>query len=143
MAELTFKKVDENAVLPSYAHEGDSGMDLYSVEGLVIPAGEWRVVSTGLSAKIPVGHEVQVRSKSGLAAKSGISVLNSPGTIDESYLGTWKCIMKNSSKVDFKVKVGMKIAQAVIARVERVEIVEGDDLGESSRGENGFGSTGE
>ena len=70
MAELTFKKVDENAVLPSYAHEGDSGMDLYSVEGLVIPAGEWRVVYTGLSAKIPVGHEVQVRSKSGLAAKS-------------------------------------------------------------------------
>lgn len=132
-----------DAQVPSYAHDADSGMDLVAYEALVIPAAEWRLVGTGIAIELPHLTEAQVRPRSGLAAKHGITVLNSPGTIDEGYRGEIKVILMNHSQQDFSVRKGMKIAQMVIAPVLRpaVEIGE-DDMSETTRGAKGFGSTG-
>jgi dUTP pyrophosphatase len=118
-------------------------MDLVAYESLVIPAGEWRLVGTGIAIELPHLTEAQVRPRSGLAAKHGITVLNTPGTIDEGYRGEIKVILMNHSQQDFSVQKGMKIAQMVIAPVLRptVEIGE-DEISETTRGAKGFGSTG-
>jgi len=139
---LKFKKQHELAILPSYAHSRDSGMDLSSVDTLDIPPGEVRVVSTGLSAEIPMEHEIQIRPRSGLAAKNGVTVLNSPGTVDSAFLGVIKVILINHGKETFSVAPGMRIAQAVLCRVERAIIQETEVLAQTERGTNGFGSSG-
>ena len=140
--KLSFKRIHPDAVLPSYAHPGDAGMDVRSVEDLVIPAGGRALVHTGLVAVIPEGYELQVRSRSGLALKSGVAVLNSPGTVDAGYRGEVGVILINLGAEPFVVEKGMKIAQLVVARVTRAEIVEVASVDETDRGAGGFGSTG-
>jgi len=140
--KLLVRKLVPDAVMPGYAHEGDSGMDLYSVEDTVIKASQVKTVKTGLAIAMPKGFEAQVRPKSGLAAKFGITVLNTPGTVDSGYRGEIMVIMANHGMEDYRVEKGKKIAQMVIAKVEQAEVEETQELDETTRNEGGFGSTG-
>ncbi|MDO8442904.1 MAG: dUTP diphosphatase [bacterium] len=140
--KIKIQKINNNAVIPHYVHKGDVGMDLYSVEDVVLLAGERKLIGTGLKFEIPMGFELQIRPKSGLAVNFGVTVLNTPGTIDCGYRGEVKVILFNSSKNDYQIKKEEKIAQAVIARVEEAEIEEVEELSETTRGDGGFGSTG-
>lgn len=141
--KLKLYRLSLDAQIPAYAHDADSGLDLVANETLSIPSGEWRVVGTGVVIALPLFTEAQIRPRSGLAAKYGLTVLNTPGTIDEGYRGEIKVILINHSQQDFLVEKGMKIAQMVIAPVLRpvIEISEGA-IEETDRGQNGFGSTG-
>ena len=139
---LRFKKVHPDAVLPSYAHPSDAGMDVRSVEDLVLAPGKRALVHTGLVMLLPPLYEAQVRPRSGLALKHGVTVLNTPGTIDSGYRGEVCVILVNLGEEDFRVCKGDKIAQIVIAPVTQPEIVETDVLDETDRGAGGFGSTG-
>jgi len=139
--KLRVKKIHSDAKMPGYAHEGDSGMDLYSTEEVVLEPGERKTVKTGLQIAIPKGFEAQIRPKSGLAAKFGISVLNTPGTIDSGYRGEVMVIMVNLGQEAYKVEKGKKIAQMVMAKVEEAEIEEAAELDETERNKGGFGST--
>lgn len=139
---IKFKKESENAILPNYAHPEDAGMDIYSNEEKIIPARSWGLVKTGFSMELPTGYEAQVRSKSGLTLKSGLIVLNSPGTIDENYRGEVGVILMNVAETDYKVEKHQKIAQMVINKVEHFKTIEVTQISTSDRGEGGFGSTG-
>ena len=139
---LRFRKVHPDAVLPSYAHPSDAGMDVRSVEDLTIAPGKRALVHTGLVMLLPPKYEAQVRPRSGLALKSGVTVLNTPGTIDSGYRGEVGVILANFGEADFQVKKGDKIAQIVIAPVTQPEIVETTEVDETDRGAGGFGSTG-
>lgn len=141
---LFFKKLTEDAITPSYAYESDSGFDLYSTEEVTLQPFERRLVPTGLSFDIPEGYEIQVRTKSGLALKQGLMVLNSPGTVDQGYTGEVKVIIFNASNEQQKIYKKMKIAQGVLCSVEsgkKVALIE-DNFEDKERGANGFGSTG-
>ncbi len=142
MKAVKFVKVDKDAIIPDYAHSGDAGMDLYSIEDCTIEPFTFKKVSTGLLMQLPKGTEGQVRSKSGIALKNGVFVLNSPGTVDENYRGEVGVILYNLSKQNFEIKKGQKIAQLVINKVcyAKTKVVE--SLDSTSRGEGGFGSTG-
>lgn len=139
---VRFRLLDPSAKLPTYAHPGDAGMDVCSIEDVVIDPGARRLVKTGFAMEIPDGFEAQVRPRSGLAVKSGITVLNTPGTIDSGYRGEVGVILINLSDVPFRVEKGMKIAQMVIAKFERAEVEAVGELSSSERGTGGFGSTG-
>ena len=139
---LRFKKVHPDAALPSYAHPSDAGMDVRSVEDLVLAPGKRALVHTGLVMLLPPLYEAQVRPRSGRALKHGVTVLNTPGTIDSGYRGEVCVILVNLGEEDFRVCKGDKIAQIVIAPVTQPEIVETDVLDETDRGAGGFGSTG-
>ena len=139
---LRFRKVHPDAVLPSYAHPSDAGMDVRSVEDLTIAPGKRALVHTGLVMLLPPMYEAQVRPRSGLALKSGVTVLNTPGTIDSGYRGEVGVILANFGEADFQVKKGDKVAQIVIAPVTQPEIVETTEVDETDRGAGGFGSTG-
>lgn len=130
--------------IPHYVTEQSAGMDLSAAidKSLIIKAGEIQTVPTGIAIALPGGMEAQVRPRSGLAACYGITVLNSPGTIDADYRGEIKAILINHSKKDFTITRGMRIAQIVIARYEHVTLKEIDSLDNTQRGEKGFGSTG-
>jgi dUTP pyrophosphatase len=135
------------ASLPVYATAGAAGLDLSAAleAPLVIARGAWEAVPTGLAIALPPGHEGQVRPRSGLAARHGVTVLNAPGTIDEDYRGELKVLLVNLGPRDFTVHPGDRIAQLVVAPVVRVRIDAVDDdaaLGQTARGEGGFGSTG-
>ncbi len=138
--EVIFEKIDKNAKLPERQHKGDSGYDLFSSEETNIERGEVKAVSTGLRMKIPEGIEAQVRPRSGLSL-SGLTVLNSPGTIDSGYRGEVKVILANLLGETISIKRGDRIAQMVFARVEHPKISLGK-LDNTDRGEGGFGSTG-
>jgi len=139
---IRFKRIHPDAVLPAYAHPSDAGMDIRSVEDLVLPAGRRCLVPTGLVMLLPPMYEAQVRPRSGLALKHGVTVLNTPGTIDSGYRGEIGVILANFGDTDFSIKKGDKIAQLVIAPVTQPEIVETDVVDETDRGAGGFGSTG-
>lgn len=139
---LAFKRIHPDAVLPAYAHPSDAGMDLRSVADVVIPRGGRALVPTGLVILLPPLYEAQVRPRSGLALKHGVTVLNSPGTIDAGYRGEIGVILANFGEADFAVKRGDKIAQLVIAPVTQPQVVEADVLDATDRGAGGFGSTG-
>lgn len=134
------KRLRGDAVLPRYAHEGDAGMDLFSVEDCVVKKGERKLISTGISCELPPGYFASVRGKSGLAFKKGISILG--GVIEWTYRGDYGVIVLNTGVEDFVVKAGDKIAQVVIAPVAQAEVVEVGSLGESVRGDGAWGSTG-
>lgn len=140
--KLKILKVNELAIIPKYAHEYDAGLDLFSIDELEIAPGESKLIPTGISIELPHKTEAQIRPRSGLALKHQITVLNTPGTIDEGYRGEIGVILINHGQTNFKVTRGMKIAQMVIAPVIHVEIQEVEMLSSSSRGDNGFGSTG-
>lgn len=139
---VKIQRLVPEAKVPEYAHPGDAGADLAAVVDCVIPAGEWLAVPTGLSAEIPIGYELQVRPRSGLAFKKGVTVLNAPGTIDAGYRGEIKVILINHGSEPFAIKVGDKIAQLVVASVVAGIFEESQELGDSQRGSGGFGSTG-
>ena len=139
---IKFKKLNENAVLPKFANEGDAGLDVCSVQSLTIEAGARALVKTGVAIELPKGWEAQVRSRSGLAYKHGVAVLNSHGTIDEPYRGEIGVILINHGTEPYKIEVGDRIAQLVLRRTEDVIPVFVDELTETVRGEGGFGSTG-
>ena len=139
---LRFRKIHPDAVLPAYAHPSDAGMDVRSVEDLTIAPGKRALVHTGLVMLLPPMYEAQVRPRSGLALKSGVTVLNTPGTIDSGYRGEVGVLLANFGDADFHVRKGDKIAQIVIAPVTQPEIVETTEVDETDRGSGGFGSTG-
>ena len=141
---LIVKRLDPaRARLPERAHPGDAGLDLYAAADVDIPAGEARLVGTGLAVALPPGTEGQVRPRSGLALRHAVTVLNAPGTIDAGYRGEVGVVLVNHGRQAFRVRQGMKIAQLVVAPVVEVEVVEAqDDLPETARGGRGFGSTG-
>ena len=139
--EIKIQKV-EDVKTPCYANPGDAGLDLYSAEELILKPGERKVVSTGVKMALPQGYEAQVRPKSGLAAKHGISVVNTPGTVDAGYRGVVGVIIINHGQEDFSVEKNTKIAQMVINKVEYADIQEVESLDDTERGEGGFGSTG-
>lgn len=135
------------ASLPRYATDGAAGLDLAAAleAPLTIAPGAWVAVPTGLALALPAGHEGQVRPRSGLAAKHGVTVLNAPGTIDEDYRGEVKVLLVNHGASDFVVQPGDRVAQLVVAPVVRahvVEVAQVERLGETTRGAGGFGSTG-
>ena len=140
---VKFKKLDPDTILPDYAHDGDAGMDLYSIKEEIIEPLSWKLIPTGLACELPENTEGQVRSKSGIALKNGVFVLNSPGTVDENYRGEIGVILYNlNTKEPFLIKKGQKIAQFVINSIEYVETVEIQELSNTDRGQGGFGSTG-
>jgi len=138
---VKFKKLTETARVPEYAHPTDSGMDLFSDEEILIPAGKRVLVHTGVALALPKNTEGQVRSKSGLALNFGLQVLNSPGTIDTNYRGEICVIVLNTSDTDYEVKKGQKIAQLVVCPFYSCQTEVVDDLDETDRGDGGFGST--
>ena len=135
-------KTRQDAILPRYAHKDDSGLDLFSVDTLILGPGDFSLVHTGVKIELPPGTEAQIRPRSGLAYKNGITVLNSPGTIDEGYRGEIGVVLINHSREPFHVVAGMKIAQMVIMPVLRPEVQVSGELSETLRGQGGFGSTG-
>jgi dUTP pyrophosphatase len=139
---VKIKRLVPTAQLPRYEHPGDSGADLTAVIACTIAPQEWLAVPTGLSVEIPIGFELQIRPRSGLAFKKGITVLNAPGTIDAGYRGEIKVILINHGSAPFEIQPGDKIAQMVVARVVFGEFTEVTELDESDRGSGGFGSTG-
>ena len=133
-----------NHELPNYETIASAGMDLRAniSEPITLKSLERTIVKTGLFIELPIGYEAQVRPRSGLAAKKGITVLNSPGTVDADYRGEIGVILVNLSNEDFVIENGERIAQLIIAKHERAEWIEATELSETSRGEGGFGSTG-
>ncbi|RSK28105.1 dUTP diphosphatase [Bacillus sp. HMF5848] len=140
--EIKVKKINADALLPQQAHDGDAGFDLFSVEDVLINPGEAALIATGIQLELPKQTEAQVRPRSGLALKHAVTVLNSPGTIDEGYRGEIKVILINHGTKPFKVEKHMRIAQMVIATVPVVTLTEVDEISVSNRGAKGFGSSG-
>lgn len=139
---LLVKKTSKKSILPLIAHKGDAGMDLFSIDEAIIKPMERKLIHTGIKVQLPKNTEAQIRPRSGLALKNGITVLNTPGTIDEAYRGEIGVILINFSNIEFKVEEGMKIAQMIIKPTLTLEIEEVIELTETNRGEGGFGSTG-
>lgn len=144
MKELLLKvqKVHEDAIIPNYAHIGDAGLDLFSIEEKLLKSGDSALIKTGIKIELPEQTEAQIRPRSGLALNSGITVLNTPGTIDEGYRGEIGIILINHGKEDFLVEKNMKIAQMVVKPVWYVNVEEVKTLSDTERAEGGFGSTG-
>lgn len=144
MLNVAVKKLHPLAKIPVYMSNGASGCDVQACleSAIEIAPGEWAAVPTGLALEIPLGYEVQVRPRSGLAFKKGLTVLNAPGTIDSDYRGEVKVLLVNLSRVPTRVEPGDRIAQWVVQRVEVVSFVESGSLSDTARGAGGFGSTG-
>ena len=144
MTEVLIKRLSKNIELPKYETNGSSGMDLSAnIEMQIkIEPGKTSIIPTGISVSIPKNFEIQIRSRSGLAAKSQISVLNSPGTIDADYRGELKVILINLSNKTFVVEQGTRIAQMVLCPIVKAKFKEVDSLDNTERGADGFGSTG-
>ncbi|GAB5488952.1 MAG: dUTP diphosphatase [Parasphingorhabdus sp.] len=142
--EIPVKRLDHagDLPMPGYETAGSAGMDIRAAETTIIQPGKRGLVGTGFAFAIPAGYEVQVRPRSGLALKKGISVLNTPGTIDSDYRGEIKVILANLGEEDFNVERGDRIAQIVVAPVQRGNLVEVSELDDTDRGAGGFGSTG-
>tara|TARA_B100000123_G_C25681186_1_gene406503 strand:- start:137 stop:574 length:438 start_codon:yes stop_codon:yes gene_type:complete len=144
MVKVFIKKLNSSAQLPSYKTSGASGMDLMAcIEKTInLEPGKSCLVPTGLSVAFPKEYEIQIRPRSGLAAKNNISVLNTPGTIDSDYRGELKIILFNHSKVNFTINNNDRVAQMILTPIIKMELEESDKLPDSIRGEGGFGSTG-
>lgn len=139
--EISFTKVHELAQIPTKAHPEDAGFDLYSVEDVLLKPGEYKKIRIGICLQLPQWTEAQIRPRSGLAAKFGITVLNTPGTIDAGYRGEIQVILINHGKTPFAVEAGMRVAQMVIQPVCEAKLYEVLELDMTSRGVNGFGLT--
>jgi len=140
--QLKVKRLSPSATLPAQAHPGDAGLDLYSAVDLDIEPGDARLVGTGLALELPPGTEAQVRPRSGLALKHSVTVLNTPGTIDEGYRGELGVILINHGRTVFAVRHGMKVAQLVVKPTLAVDVVTVETLSDTPRGSGGFGSSG-
>ena len=144
MVKLLIKKLDKKVITPEYKTKGSSGMDLMAniKDAVFLKPGKSDIIPTGIAISIPVGYEIQIRPRSGLAAKKKITVLNTPGTIDADYRGEIKVILINLGNEEFKINPNDRIAQMVLCPVIKAELVEVDELQNTKRGEGGFGSTG-
>ncbi len=144
MTEILIKRLAKEVILPKYETDGSSGLDLpaYINNSIEIKPGKCEVIPTGLAVEIPKNFEIQIRPRSGLAAKNQISVLNTPGTIDADYRGEIKVILINLSDKSFIVEKGLRIAQMVLCPVVKAKIKEVESIGDTKRGSGGFGSTG-
>ena len=144
MKKILIKRTSKNVSLPKYETSGSSGMDIsaFIENNIEIKPGEKSVISTGFHLSIPKGFEVQIRPRSGLAAKKSISILNTPGTIDADYRGEIKVILINLGKEKFIIENGMRIAQMVVCPIVQAEFEEVNELSTTDRGSGGFGSTG-
>ena len=144
MTKILIKRLSKEVSLPKYETSGSSGMDLAANidANINIDPGKTAIIPTGLALSIPKGFEVQIRPRSGLAAKQKISVLNTPGTIDSDYRGEIKVILINLGHEPFKVEKGLRVAQMVVCPIVQAQIKEVDNLNETERGKGGFGSTG-
>ena len=128
--------------MPFKATEGSAGYDIFAAEELILEPNKSAMVATGLQVEIPLGYELQIRSRSGLAAKNNVCVLNAPGTIDSDYRGEIKVILFNHGQAAFHIELGMRIAQMVLCKVPHAELVQVDSLSDTTRSAGGFGSTG-
>ena len=142
MIKILIKRLSKEVSLPKYETNGSSGMDLSANVNTNINPGKTAIIPTGLALSIPKGFEVQIRPRSGLAAKQQISVLNTPGTIDADYRGEIKVILINLGHHSFKVEKGLRIAQMVLCPIVKAQLKEVDELNDTKRGKGGFGSTG-
>ena len=144
MTKIQIKKLSNSVSIPKYETSGSSGMDIaaHIENNIIINPGEKALVSTGLSVAIPKGYEIQIRPRSGLAAKKSITVLNTPGTIDADYRGEIKVILINLGKEKFVIENGERIAQMVVCPVIQASLDEVNELSDTARGVGGFGSTG-
>ena len=142
MIKILIKRLSKEVSLPKYETSGSSGMDLAANINTNIDPGKIGIIPTGLSLSIPKGFEVQIRPRSGLAAKEKISVLNTPGTIDSDYRGEIKVILINLGENSFKIEKGLRIAQMVVCPIVKAKLKEVDNLSSTKRGKDGFGSTG-
>ena len=144
MVKILIKKLNKNTNIPEYKTDGSSGMDLMAniEKPIILHPGEKKLISTGITIAIPNEYEIQIRPRSGLAAKNGISVLNTPGTIDADYRGEIKVILINLSKQSFKINNNDRIAQMVLCPIVKAELEEVEELPKTIRGTGGFGSTG-
>ena len=142
MNTIKIKVINKNAKIPTQATPHSSGYDVYSSEDFLLKKKSSGMISTGIILEMEEGMEAQVRPRSGLAAKNGITVLNSPGTIDSDYRGEVKVILINHSNEDFNITIGMRIAQIVFAKVEKVELKLTEEVNNTIRSKGGFGSTG-
>lgn len=142
MIDIKIKKLSDNATIPEYATSGAAGADLYAAEDVVIVPMGIKLVKTDISVEIPEGYEIQIRPRSGLALKSGITVLNSPGTIDSDYRGNVGIILINHTMTPFNVRKGDRIAQMVLSKVYQAVFSEHETLTQTDRAAAGFGSTG-
>lgn len=137
------KRIDPDMPLPLRAHPGDAGADLHAAETLTLAPGERALVGTGIAIELPMGTVGLIHPRSGLAAKHGLTIVNTPGTIDAQYRGEVKvCLLNTDQTQPIEITRGMRIAQLVVQRVELVEFVEAEELGETARGTGGYGSTG-
>jgi dUTP pyrophosphatase len=140
---LRVRRLDPRAVLPSRAHDGDAGLDLHALDAFALGPGERAQVRTGIAIALPPGTAGLVLPRSGLAARHGIALVNAPGLIDEGYRGELQILLLNTDRSEpFSAQAGDRIAQLVVVDVESPEIVETDDLGDTTRGVGGFGSSG-
>ncbi len=144
MIKIKVKKLRPDVLMPQYSHPGDAGMDMYNMgDDIMLKPLTRALLPTGLKVAVPLGYELQVRPRSGMALKKGLTVLNTPGTIDSGYRGEVGIIIYNSSGTeDALIKKGDRIAQIVLKKVEEIEWQEVEDLDDTSRSEGGFGSTG-
>jgi dUTP pyrophosphatase len=140
--KIEIKKLHENTILPQYQTVQSAGFDLVSIENITIKPNQRILIGTGLAMAIEDGFELQIRPRSGLAYKNGITVLNSPGTIDSDYRGEIKVLLINHSEDDFNIKSGDRIAQAVVQKVYQASFEIVEELDQTVRGSGGFGSTG-
>ena len=142
MIELPVRKLRDDAVVPSRAYSGDAGLDLAACERVELGPGERALVATGLAVAIPEGHAGFVQPRSGLAARHGITIVNTPGLVDAGYRGEIRVVLLNTDKREpFVVEPGMRIAQLVVVAIPELELVEVDELPVSDRGVRGFGSS--
>ena len=142
MTKILIKRLSKEVSLPKYETSGSSGMDLASNMNTNIDPGKIAIIPTGLSLSIPKGFEVQIRPRSGLAAKQKVTVLNTPGTIDSDYRGEIKVILINLGHDIFRIEKGLRIAQMVVCPIIQAQLKEVSELNETERGKGGFGSTG-
>ncbi len=142
MIKVKIKIINNHAKIPRYNYANDSGCDLFAIKSFSIKPNEIKLIPTGIMLQIPSGYEAQIRPRSGLAINNGITLLNSPGTIDSGYRGEIKIIMINLGKKVAKIKKGEKIAQLVFNKIEKAKFQLCNDLKKSERGSKGFGSTG-
>jgi dUTP pyrophosphatase len=142
LIEVAVRRLRDDALLPQQAYDGDAGMDLTACAGATLGPGERRIIPTGIAVEIPEGYAGFVQPRSGLAARHGIGVVNSPGLIDSGYRGEIRVVLLNTDRAEsFTVEPGMRIAQLVVAPVASVRLVEVEELAASERGARGFGSS--
>jgi dUTP pyrophosphatase len=141
--DIKIKKLHPDAIIPTYGSEGAAGFDFYALENIIVPAHESVLVKTGLSMAIPNGYEIQVRPRSGISLKTPLRVANAPGTIDSDYRGEVCIIIHNTSDSGYEITKHTRIAQGVLKEVPQANFIEVNELDDTTRGDSGFGSTGE